>query len=347
MIHKTKVIKTNQDIKVTLSCDDLGMYLINNTRFPSATPIQLGLRAYGDILKELFELAGLELYYKPRPRNEDLSFDVLWDHYFNTTSGFPNAMPGLSQPIMQASVNDHIGQIAKKLVDKMYYSSTGDGNFNKFLPILRYDPSKENYIISVRGDELPENIWLAGDLIDEQQLRNENGSFHGVATNEGWIEETDLNNLNTEVRIFGKNPESIPIVYQSNDEFKNRANSDESFAKLENLVKEGNEYQENLGYIGFNKLRHFVEESIQDPYVLRKYFDVLEFTSRYTIQSLEMNIYVEKPLNSHLNFTVQSFDHSGSPSFNGEYVFSKVTYTVDSNINVITAKVEGLQYQGV
>ncbi len=136
------------------------------------------------------------------------------------------------------------------------------------------------------------------------------------------------------------------MFFQSNASFINRALADESFIKLNELVKEGvNLEQEHLGYVGFNKIFYTNEDNtnslVRTNQLARKQFEIYENASRITYQELRLSVYVTKPLKTHSRFTVKSFKDSGFVDFSGEYNYSAVEYSISANENLMTAEITG------
>ena len=357
IINTVTVNRSSDQFSVTLTCQDLGDYLLDNIRFPFLSYFGLGLRTYKGLLEDTFELAGLFEYYKPRPKPDPTAFDVLHDYYFNRYQGDPIYQSSVNNRLTQVNVSNKIKQVLTEILQHLIYTSDRSGYFNTFLPVFRWDAENENYVFSLRGDEIPEELWLAGESSDEQKLANDpdrliddpNANLiHGIVQGNqaGWSETTEVSNLHSEIWLVGRRYDNEPMFLQSNSTFINRALSEESFDKLNQLVTEGeNLEQEHLGYVGFNKIFYSNEDNqnslVRTNQLARKQFEVYENASRITYQELKLNIYVTKPLKSHSRFTVKSFKDSGFVDFSGEYNYSAVEYSITAEENIITASITG------
>ena len=357
VINTVSVIRASDDFTVQLSCQDLGDYLLDNIRFPFLSYFGLGLRTYKGLLEDTFELAGLLEYYKPRPKPDPTVFDVLHDYYFNRYQGDPIYQLSLNNRLYQVNVGNKIKQVVTEILQHLIYTSDRSGYFNLFLPVFRWDSENENYVFGLRGDDEPEELWLAGEPSDEQKLANDPDRLvddpnfnliHGIVqgAQSGWSETTEVSNLHSEIWLVGRRYDNEPMFFQSNPAFINRALSEDSFQKLNELVQEGiNLEQEHLGYVGFNKIFYTNEDNtnslVRTNQLARKQFEVYENASRVTYQELKLSIYVTKPLKTHSRFTVKSFKDSGFVDFSGEYNYSAVEYKISADENIITASVTG------
>ena len=356
-INRVTVNRASDNFTILLECQDLGDYLLDNIRFPFLNLFGLGFRTYKGLLEDTFELAGLFEYYKPRPKPTAVAFDVLHDYYFNRYQGDPIYGLSLNNKLTQVNVSNKIKQVLTEILQHLIYTPDKSGYFNIYLPVFRWDAENENYVLALRGDELPEEIWLAGEPSDEQKLSNDPNRLiddpnanliHGIAQggSKGWSETTEVNNLHSEIWLQGRRYDNEPMFFQSNASFINRALADESFIKLNELVKEGvNLEQEHLGYVGFNKIFYTNEDNtnslVRTNQLARKQFEIYENASRITYQELRLSVYVTKPLKTHSRFTVKSFKDSGFVDFSGEYNYSAVEYSISANENLMTAEITG------
>lgn len=346
IIVKVQVDRASDNFKTILTCQDLGDYLLDNIRFPNLSEFPLGFRTYKGLLEDVFELGGLLEYYKPRPRLNNSTFDVLHDYYLTRYQGDPIYQLSLTNKLPTVNVKNKIKQIVLETLQHLIYTSDKSGYFNSSLPVFRWDAEKEQFTLSLRGDFEVEELWLAGEPSDEQLLANSNESIHGIVQggSEGWSETSEIDNLHSEIWMIARRFDGEMITEQSNASFINRAISEESFTKLDNLVTDGiNLTQENLGYVGFNKIFYADEATANSLFrtkqLARKLFDSYEHASRFTYQELKLNVYVTKPLITHGRFEVKSFKDSGFIDFSGEYNYSSVTYSILANENLIRANI--------
>ena len=346
IITRIQVDRASDNFKTTLTCQDLGDYLLDNIRFPTMSLFPLGFRTYKGLLEDIFELGGLFEYYKPRPRIEGAAFDVLHDYYLTRYQGDPIYQLSLNNKLPQVNVENKIKQVVGEILQHLIFTSDNSGYFNAFLPVFRWDPELEQYSFGLRGDTEVEELWMAGEPSDEQLLANSNGSIHGIIRggSEGWTETTELDNLHSEIWMVARRFDGEMITEQSNPSFINRAISEESFDKLNNLVTDGvNLEQEYIGYVGFNKIFYAKEATenslVRTKQLARKLFETYEHASRFTYQELKLNVYVTKPLLTHGRFEVKSFRDSGFIDFSGEYNYNSVIYNISANENIIKASI--------
>ncbi len=355
IITRIQVDRASDNFKTTLFCQDLGDYLLDNIRFPTMSLFPLGFRTYKGLMEDIFELGGLFEYYKPRPRIEGAAFDVLHDYYLTRYQGDPIYQLSLNNKLPQVNVENKIKQVVLEILQHLIFTSDKSGYFNAFLPVFRWDPELEQFSFGLRGDTEVEELWLAGESSDEQKLANDpdrllddpNANLiHGIVRggSEGWTETTELDNLHSEIWMVARRFDGEMITEQSNPSFINRAISEESFVKLDNLVTDGeNLEQEYIGYVGFNKIFYAKETTenslVRTKQLARKLFETYEHASRFTYQELKLNVYVTKPLLTHGRFEVKSFRDSGFIDFSGEYNYNSVTYGISANENIIKADI--------
>jgi hypothetical protein len=351
-ITNVTVNRSSDNFTITLKCLDLGTFLLENIRFNLLNPNPLGFRTLGKLLEDTFELGGLLKFYKPRPKQDTFGFDVLYNEYFNRFLGLQNTQTALLTATLSASMEKSIFNVIEQIIPFWTFGSDSNQTFIDSLPIFRWDPDSETFILALRKDEQPETIWLVGKPGDEQFLANSNKdtvtqkqTMHGVAIGDrAWTEETDVSNLHSEVVMPYRKWDGLLSVERSNPNFISRAVSLNSFNELKNLIKDDPKSQQNLGYVGFNKIsyQNLSENSnfSTNKLIKRKLFQE-EYSSRYTLQSLTLNVYVTKPLKSHYKFTVDSFEDSGVIDYSGEYIFESVEYDINAESNLIKAKIEG------
>jgi len=363
IITNITVNRSSDNFKTTLKCQDLGDYLLDNIRFPTMSLFPLGFRTYKGLLEDIFELGGLFEYYKPRPRIEGSAFDVLHDYYLTRYQGDPIYQLSLNNKLPQVNVENKIKQVVLEILQHLIFTSDKSGYFNAFLPVFRWDPELEQFSFGLRGDFEVEELWMAGEPSDEQKLANDperllidpNANLiHGIVRGgaEGWTETTELDNLHSEIWMAARRFDGEMITEQSNPSFINRAISEESFNKLDNLVTDdANQEQEYIGYVGFNKIFYAKEATenslIRTKQLARKLFETYEHASRFTYQELNLKVYVTKPLLTHGRFEVKSFRDSGFIDFSGEYNYNSVTYTISANENIIKADISASYFPRV
>jgi hypothetical protein len=349
IIKNVTVKRSSDKFTISLTCGDLGNYLLENSIFNIASPVPLSFRPYGYLLRDVFNLLGLSKYYKPRERFA--GYDPLWDRMFNYVEGTPRYMTSVNNKITSITMKQKPKEVITRIFENMIFRknlASGILSANEF-PVIRWDPNFEVYTVGLRGDEIPEELWLAGPVhtsSDSQPLLTPNGSIHGIVVGGelGWTESTNLDTLHTEVWLESRLFDDRIFPVRSSRAFINSGVSLEAFNKLNSLVREGNIIQDKLGYVGFNKIKY--EDLVDDPImktesVVLDKLNGLEYLVRNTRQELNFSCYVTKPLRSYAKFKIKSFADSGFLDFSDEYVFKKVDYSIDVNNNLITAKVEG------
>ncbi len=351
MTKSVKVVRQPDSYTVEVVCSDIGDTLLSGIHFNVSNPISLHFRTYQYILEDCFEFAGLSKYYVPRSRVAD--FDVLYDIYFNQYTGLPQYQNALSSRIISASRDKKIKDVVQPLLSMMIHVSSPTGsNLANNLPVIYWNPEKELFELTTRGADNAEELFFAGDSnLDGQgitYLANSNPEgLHGLATTEGWTEETAVNNLHSEVILIHQNFDGYPSIFDSNNNFINQAVGDSAFQRLNALVGPNVSYQEVLGYVGFNKDDYYNDSVspnqglIQSKILGKQIFDARENVARRTFQSLSVNVYVTKPLKTYGKFKIKSFAGGVEFDTTEEYIYSSVVYNIDVDKNLITARVEG------
>jgi hypothetical protein len=352
VINKVVVKRTSDSFTVTLDCQDLGDYLLEKIKFNFASNVPLSFRPYGFIIRDVFDLSGLLPYLKPRDRK--IGFDPLYDRYFNYMEGSSQFGISLNNRITEINMTKNPKQVISNLFMKMYIPKNttsgiiGSENF----PVFRWDPSFEVFTMGLRNDDAAEELWFAGETLplnsnNLQPVAKKNGSIHGIVVGgqDGWTETTNVSELHSEVWVQAQLYDQSPFAPRSQGSFVKQAVSAEAFARLQALVTDGiNEYQERLGYVGFNKLNF--EDLSSNPLMKTKNqvnnrLRTKEYLARNTRQELEFQVYVTKPLQSHLRFKIKSFEDSGFLDFSDEYIYTGIVYNINADTNLITAYVTG------
>lgn len=353
MTKSVKVTRKPDSYEVEVKCDDIGDTLLSGTHFNVTNPVSLHFRTYKYILEDCFEFAGLSKYYMPRKRLDNDNFDVLYDIYFNQYTGLPQYQNALSSRVISASREKKIKDVIQPLLSMMIHVSSPTGsNLANNLPVIYWNPEKELFELTTRGADKAEELFFAGDAALDGRgityLANANPEgLHGLATSEGWVEETAVNNLYSQVVLIHQNFDGYPSIFKSNNDFINRAVSDTAFNRLNALVGPNVQYQEVLGYVGFNKDDYYNDQQppnsglIQSQILGKQIFDAKENVARRTFQSLSVNVYVTKPLKSYGKFKIKSFAGGVEFDTTEEYIYSSVSYSIDVDKNLITARVEG------
>jgi hypothetical protein len=351
MTKSVKVLRQPDKYEIEIKCDDIGDTLLSGIHFNVVNPVSLHFRTYQYILEDCFEFAGLAKYYMPRSRVSD--FDVLYDIYFNQYTGLPQYQNALSSRVISASRDKKIKDIVQNLLAMMIHVSSPTGaNLANNLPVIYWNPEKELFELTTRGADNAEELFFAGDATVDGQgityLVNSNPEgLHGLATDSGWTEETNVNNLHSQVVLIHQNFDGYPSIFNSNNNFINQAVGDSAYNRLNALVGPNVQYQEVLGYVGFNKDDYYNDQMppnsglIQSKILGKQIFDARENVARRTFQSLSVNVYVTKPLKSYGKFKIKSFAGGVEFDTTEEYIYSSVSYEIDVDKNLIKARVEG------
>jgi hypothetical protein len=354
------VSRTPDSFDIQVVCQDLGDTLLSNIRFNTTSNITFSDRQFKGIFEDCFYMAGLSKVYKPREEKTS-GYDILYNKFFKNLIGQPGRATSLLRFVMTVNKTVKIKQPILELLKLMIYDVE---NFQKGeikgaaegLPVLYWDPEKENYILTLRADEPVDELFFAGDSTEPNiYLANRNvDREHGIVTAQGWEEKTVVDNLHSSTIFFAKLLDGTVTFLESDPSVKKQALSASSLNDLNNFVKNpstetnlGNfQDQPVIGYVGFHKeflVSEDVNKMIQDETFAREQFKIRETVTRNTFTSITLNILVTRPLHSNGTFKIKSFQ-GGTENTTSNFIYDTVIYNFDINTNLITATVTGVKF---
>ena len=362
--RQVRVDRKPDSFTVTVSCDDLGSQLLQDLIFNTTSPISFNTRSFKGILEDCFYMAGMQGVYVPRARKPASEFDILYDKYFNLYVGAfnLNQQSGLATNVITVNKKTHIDKTVREIMSLMIFSSEDPKTANtmQYYPVLFWNPEKEIYELKMRTDTPVEELFFAGDTSNPdgiQLMANSNPSKeHGMITDEGWTETTDLRNnelgygLFSRLTMVGRLFDVKPFVVISENSVVNQAVGATAFDNLNNFIRSGNnpnegniQDQDVLGYIGFNREKYDDENNkfYQSENILSDVFKARQKSIRIPLHKLNFNVFVTKPLSTHGTFKIKSFYGGTDVSETTQYMFVNTTYIFEIEKNLIRASVVG------
>jgi hypothetical protein len=362
--RQVRVDRKPDSFTVTVTCDDLGSQLLQDIIFNTTSPISFNTRSFKGILEDCFYMAGLQGVYVPRSKKPANEFDILYDKYFNLYVGAfnLNQQSSLASNVITVNKKTHIDQTVKEIMGLMIFSSEDPKTSNtmQYYPVLFWNPEKEIYELKMRTDTPVEELFFAGDTSrsDGLQLMANSNSLreHGMITDEGWTETTDLRNnelgygLFSRLTMVGRLFDIKPFVVISENSVVNQSVGSAAFENLNNFIRSGNnpnegniQDQDVLGYIGFNREKYDDENNkfYQSENILSDVFKARTKSIRIPLHKLNFSVFVTKPLSTHGTFKIKSFYGGTDVSETTEYMFVNTTYIFDIEKNLIRASIVG------
>jgi hypothetical protein len=356
------VSRQPDSFNVTVTCEDLGDVLLSDIRYNTTSSMPFDLESFKKIFEESFYIAGLSKLYKPREAKKTSS-DFLHKVFFTKQIGLLGltVSNALTRSFLNVNKKVKIKQVILSLLRLGIYMPGDDiTKVSEGLPILYWDPEKENYILTTRADEPRDELFFAGDTSQlspggSVYLANSNPDReHGIVTSSGWQETTSLRNLHTAVLFFANLANNQVLFLKSDPSVISKGLSSASLNELDKFVKNpatdsdiGNfQSQPVIGYVGYHKEFLFDDEStklILNEAFAREQFKIREKFIRETFTLINLNVLVTKPLSSNGTFKIKSFN-GGFESSTSDYVYDNVDYTFDINTNLITAKITGVKF---
>lgn len=363
-VSREVVVQRSPDgFTVDIVCNDLGDSLLNDIRYDTISTFSLENTSCKQIFKDAFTFGGLREVYKPRA-----PYETGYDPLFDTKNGYLSLVVGalgglyqndLGSKVLGVNISNSIKETIATILS--IFKKTKDNQPSnppkiiKTLPVLYWDPEKEQFTLTLRSDEPGDNLFFAGDTSSSDgklYLANNNiDREHGIVESSGWTETTSLNNLHSKVVFSGKLFNLTPFLKMSGAEDIQRAISTNSYNDLNSLIKSpatNDEFKafqnmKQIGYVGYNKIYLSIDENLnlfKNELILNEQFELRRHYVRYPYTSLNLNVFVTKPLNTSGLFKIKSFE-GGYENTSDEYIYKRVRYTFDIDNNLIRANIEG------
>lgn len=345
-ITNVSTTRSGSRSELTISCEDLSTYLLENIFFDGLVPYAtLTLK---DCVLATMQASGFGNYFTFASYNNN---DKVDDYVRNLDLRLsPN--PTTSQDIMIGTIYDRILDKLNIFLSKFVGipSQTvkkGQATFRweagkGFIFDARYSPYSIDDLLFTGIDPLNDKITSTPISMED----SEDPGWHGLLSGDFTI-STQLAPLSSSVDTFGFTTLDGYIAKFSDDTFLKESLSQESLNAVVNSLTT-NTSSVPAGYVGFRKkiMDQLERNEIFSEEVLKFKHEQNEKIAREPFHTIRFNCYVTRPLNFHGTFIIRQFlDDVNKTDYasTDQYIYSSITYTIDKNNNLITADIQGVR----
>ncbi len=337
-ITNTTYSRKGNDSTFTLTCQDIGTFVLENLYFDKNMMIA-GMR-HDLAIDSIMACTGFWSYYF---RNNT---DALNGGFIRGIDLRLNSNSTNNQDLIKLNPLDRIYDKLGKLLERL--------NNPYSLPTFRW-AERYGFILECRNNYVDNDLKFTGlnsagtaydfqsnDLNPNGYLDRFQKDVHGLLVDDYTI-RTDVKNLSSGVRVFGVamtgfladerySPGSVSIANLPLD----------SQVDLLKYLAQAPENTQQAPYVGFKKYLMWSTQrnEIPDQQVLKRITDSVELVSKTPISSIAFQCYVSKPLNFHGKFRINVF-YGNSVDATDQYVYQSVDYNYNKSQNLITATVQG------
>ena len=334
-VTSSSYTRSGNDSSFTLSCIDVGSYIMQNLVFDKNMLI-----------------AGMR---------HDLAIDSIiacsgfWNYYYRNNSGIDgidlrlNNQSTNNNDLIKLNPTDLIGDKLKLLLQRL--------NTPFALPTFRW-AEKYGFILESRNNYTDTDLKFTGmnsagtgyifpsnALNTTNYMDNFKKDIHGLLTGSYTI-DTDMNNLAAGLRVFG-----ISITgFLAREIYNQDAVQLPVAAQLDLLTylaavpKTGTipGTTPQVPFVGFKKwwIESMMRNTIPDDTVLTKILNNFDQIRQTPVSSINFSCYVSKPLSFHGRFYINVLSGTSNAQTD-KYIYSSITYNYDKLNNYITADVTG------
>lgn len=337
-ITNTTYSRSGNDSSFTLSCQDIGTFVLSNLYFDKNMMIA-GMR-HDIAIDSIMACSGFWSYYL-RNNADLLSGGVISGIDLRLNSNSVN-----NQDLIKLNPLDKIIEKLSKLMERL--------NNPYSLPTFRW-AERSGFKLECRNNFIDNDLKFTGLTADgraysfDSNASNLQGymkkfetDIHGLLQGEYTI-STNVEGLAAGVRVFG-----VAMTGFLADERYSPAslNIDSLTTQLpQELLKYLSNAPFNSSqapYIGFKKylIWSMQRNEIPDQQVLKRVTDSVEVVSKTPISSISFTCYVTKPLSFHGKFMINVFQGS-TVNATDQYVYQSIDYRYDKINNLITASIKG------
>lgn len=339
VINDVSTTRTGTTSKTTLSCSDLGMYILNNLYFDNIH--SFATRTLKDCISTVVNASGFGDYYHVEHESE-IGFLNLRISSNATTP--QDTSSSLATPFDK--IGDKLNIFLQKLVQL-----ERQGTF-RWEPDSAYtEEKKAGFILDARYSNFncdtdfqfsginPVTNTIDAVPASPNSNYNSNPGWHGLLTSEYTI-KTNISPISYRVETFGYT--NLQGVRTKFDNIPNSiGNVDAIQNSLSNTVVP-------KGYVGFrkktmdliNRQQIFDEDGLnlkhaQNVQIVKNPFHTINF-----------GCYITKPLKFHGTFIIKVFSDPKNVNqyeVTDKYIYQSLSYTIDKNQNLITAQVSGMR----
>jgi hypothetical protein len=337
-ITNTTYSRKGNDSTFTLTCQDIGSFVLSNLYFDKNLMIA-GMR-HDLAIDSIMACSGFWSYYY-RNNNDSVNGGFIRGIDLRLNSNSTN-----NQDLIKLNPLDRIYEKLGKLLERL--------NNPYSLPTFRW-AERYGFILECRNNYIDNDLKFTGlNAAGTAYVFNSNASnttgfvdkfrtdIHGLLVDDYTI-KTDIRNLSSGVRVFGMamtgfladerySPSSVSLT---NLPIEKQAN-------LLGYLAQAPENTQQAPYVGFKKYLMWSTQrnEIPDQEVLKRITDSVELVSKTPISSISFQCYVERPLTFHGKFRINVF-YGNSVDATDQYVYQSIDYNYSKANNLITATVQG------
>ena len=338
-ITNTTYSRKGNDSTFTLSCQDIGSFVLENLYFDKNMMIA-GMR-HDLAIDSIIACSGFWSYYYKN------HFDKLNGGLIRGIDLRLNSSSTNNQDLIKLNPLDKIYEKLGKLLERL--------NNPYSLPTFRW-AERYGLVLDCRNNYIDNDLKFTGlNSAGTAYLFDSNASndiagyiekyskdIHGLLVDDYTI-TTDVSNLSAGVRVFG----TAMTGFLADERYSPNAVSLSNLPVQKQLDLLGYlafapENTSQSPYVGFKKylMWSMQRNEIPDQTVLKRITDSVELVSKTPISEISFTCYVERPLTFHGKFRINVF-YGDSKDITDQYVYQSINYNYNKSNNLITATVQG------
>lgn len=320
-ITRTQYTRTGSQSTLTLSCEDIASYTLDNIYFEQNMLIA-GMR-HDLALDALITCAGFWDYYQRNNTN------------INGIGLRLNSNSVNNQELIKINITDKIGDKLNTLLERL--------NDPAGLPVFRW-AEDYGFVLESRSNNDDTDFKFTGFDIDGYTLTSNSNlssndanlsyvpDWHGLLSNQ-FSTTTDMKTLSAGVKTFG----SAITGFLAAEAYSPFDTYIDGFISQVPDINNGRTH-----YIGFRKylvasLQKFV---VPDYEVLQWLHTNYVKLAKQPVSTINFECYVTRPLNFHGRFKIEILNSNNS-DYTDWYIYDNLTYNFNKGDNLITADISG------
>ena len=320
-ITNTTYTRTGSQSTLTLSCEDIASYTLDNIYF-----------------EQNMLIAGMR---------HDLAIDAMmtcagfWDYYQRNNSNISglglrlNSNSVNNQELIKINITDKVGEKINTLLERL--------NDPAGLPTFRW-AEEYGFVLESRNNNPDTDFKFTGFDLDGFTLTVDSNTpgnsanlsyvpdWHGLLTNQ-FTTTTDMKTLSAGVKTFG----SAITGFLAAEAYEPFDTYVDGIISLVPNILNGRTH-----YIGFRKylVASLQKFAIPDYEVLQWLHTNYIKLAKQPISTINFECYVTRPLSFHGRFKIQILNNNNS-DYTDWYIYDSLTYNYDKGENIITADISG------
>lgn len=335
VITQLTTSRTGSKSNITLECQDLGNYILDNLYFDYIVPF--GNRSIKTCIQAVINFSGFSKYYTTQ--NENLIGGLNLRIVNN---------PAANQDAIRATNLDKIGDKLQVFLTKLMTLEQ--------LPTFRW-LEDSGFVLDARYADanIDQDLKFVGYDVDTNQTYNLRTTglnsnnvnisipdWHGLLSGDFNV-STRLSPLSYQVSTYGFTYEGL-IEQHTDQKFHDLKMSTNSLNSVVNAVVSTNPAIP-ASYVGFRKkvIDSLERNELPTSELVKLKHKQNEFITTIPIHDIQFNCYVTKPLKFHGVFRINAIAGSDN-TVTSKYIYQSVNYTIDKSQNLITASVTGFSH---